>query len=249
MGILTLAMMALSVVGGQPEPGFKCVGNNYFNGNLSGSCVAVSPRWIIGVRHASGQRSEIDGKSYTVIREVRNPNNADLVLLKVKETIPTFAYLGFIEFEDLKGKKVKIVGCGRSGGRVTEGFSTQPGTEGGRQSAMNTIDAIQETKLNWGTPADPKVFTSQVLMYDIDGEGMPERNVMGSAKPVNGEGGHADKDSGGGWFVNTGKDWKLVALCAYVNTAKANAKYGYGSVGSAVYLNPHKDWITKTISE
>jgi len=248
MGILTLATLALSVVCGKAETGIKSVGNTFYNGNLSGSCVAISPTWVIGVRHASGQTVEVDGKVYKVAKEVRHPNDADLVLLQLDGKVPNPSSLGFLEFDQLKGKEVKIVGCGRGGSLAGDGFVTEAGSERERRSAMNTIDGTQPMQINFGTPGSPKIFTSQVLLYDIDGDSVPERNVMGSAKPVAGEGGHADRDSGGGWFVKRDGEWKLVALCAYVHTGNAKAKYGFGSIGSAVYLNVYKDWIKRTIS-
>jgi hypothetical protein len=235
VALLVLAVNA-PVIGGQPESGFPFVGNTYYQARpdapfqLAGSCVGVGKFWVMGVAHASGQRVVLNGQTYSVTTTIKHPS-ADLALMKVDTALPSWAEMDFSAGPSLFGKAVKIVACGvdgRHNGRG--GVDIVPNSEGVRRSGMNRILGQTERPL---TLDGGRQLLTRVLTYDLQ----------------EGEGGQAARDSGGGWFVQSGGAWKLVAVCAYVASNASGQRYGIGSLGMGTHLGTYREWIEKTMRQ
>jgi hypothetical protein len=95
-----------------------------------------------------------------------------------------------------------------------------------------------------GKGDEHKWRSSHCLAYDIDCASDPLQSTLGGPA-VEGEGGIADKDSGGGWFVRRNGKMMLVAVSCTVGRVSASkpTAYCYGGVGFGVHLTPYLGWI------
>lgn len=238
------------------EPEFRAVGRmgNWDGSNFSigGSATAISPYWVIGVSHVGGNTFEQDGIKYQVLQKI-NDGNVDLAVYRVQGPLKYAMPIAFRPFSGgngLSGLVTKLVGWGRTGVRNgNTGWTIQGGTENVKRSGPNVIDAFfPDVQVQVGQ----NIKTSDCLAYDLDDpQGQNPINVLGGAS-VAGEGGVANFDSGGGWFVMDGGLWRLVANSAYVGTLEGSGVQGnfdFGAVGLGIYLNSYRAWIEATVPD
>lgn len=230
---LALTGPGLPLVGAKDEPMFQAVGNTFYappggDSMLAGSCVAIGKYWAIGVTHAGGQKLQLDGKFYNVVKQLRHPT-ADLSLFKLDQPVKYAAPIYYAPAEQLVGKGIKLVSCGVGGIEMKgQGHVITAGSEGTRRSGFNTVSGFGERSLNRGS----QVLTSKVLLYDLG----------------KGEAGMAPRDSGGGWFMVAGGNYRLIALCAYISRAPNGSQFDYGAGGAGIHLGAYKDWIESTVA-
>jgi hypothetical protein len=221
--------------------------------DLTGSAVAIGPHWVLSVAHVGGNLFIQGDKQYTIAKKIQYKEGAepaDLALFYIPETIKYYSPIADQSFDRLHDQTVSLVGYGKTCKLRADGKGWQPveGSEGKRlRVATNTIDKEVTDRYNLGTDADPKWHTSETLVYDLDKPGDPSFSTLGTKITPN-EGGIADKDSGGGWFVKVNGKQELVAVSATVGrVASTNmpSAYCYGGLGFGVYLTPYNAWIYK----
>ena len=264
-GLLTLviaswALSARAVFPDHPTNDFKSVGeigpgsgDRAFN--PKGCGVAISPHWVISVAHVGGNEFYQEGHYYQIQKKIFYKTSqgepADLALFYIPETIKYYSPILFAPFDSgpnaLKNQTVSLVGYGETCRLRADSKGWQPvkNTAGVKRIATNTIDKEITDRYNLGTDVNPKWHSSETLVYDIDQPGNPKVSTLGN-KITKNEGGVADKDSGGGWFLNVGGQQKLVALSATVGRVtnlKMDSPYCYGGLGFGIYLTPYRDWI------
>lgn len=262
VGVAVLLSAGYTIFPNVAEPNFKSVGRmGNWNGTTfsgQGSCVAISPYWVLTAAHVGGNTIEQDGIRYPILQRIGHTGsggvNADLAAVRVQGPMKFASPLAFRPFTGtnaLQGLTSTLAGLGITGQRnANVGWSIQWGTDGTRRSAKNALDdyfpqvqvQISQTSLK----------TSDCLVYDLDDPlGVNTINVLGGTA-VTGEGGLAPRDSGGGCFVLDNGQNRLVGINAYVGVldgTPVQGEFDFGAVGLSVALNSYKNWITSTVPD
>jgi hypothetical protein len=254
-------MKALACVG---KAGMKPLGRPVA---FRASAVLVSPRWALTAGHVSWAaprkrlRFEFAEKQYRATRLVPHPDfpdkllepekklmvgarGADLALVQLDRPVldvrPATRYRGAAEV----GKTVTIVGYGCIGDGKA-GLKLPPTHE--RRGANNVIDAA-------GGKLGALLITNRVLLFDFDDPNDPSGNQLGKATPVDLEGTISKGDSGGGWFINDGGTWKLIAITSGVlpptgdpHDDRNRPELYHGAIGAGMRVSTANDWIDRVI--
>ena len=170
-----------------------------WSGNAS--CVAIAPNYIITTRHQGGGLNsivEISGVSYSIDSIVNHPS-ADLRVVKLRNA-RLGAYVELFDDTGEDGSEVVIGGFGDGRDSLLE-------TDGVTYGYM--WDDSSNTTMRWGTnivdgdmenaPAGP--YESDLIFAHFNDPGATAYECA-----------TADHDSGGGWFIRTGNEWKLAGL-------------------------------------
>lgn len=262
--ILAFVISGRGVFPDNPTTDFKSVGEigNAIGGtfDLKGCGVAIAPTYVIGAAHVGGNTFIEEGKQYPIAKKIFFKTDqgepADLAIYKLASPVPDHSAILYAPFDGasnaLKGQTVYLVGYGETCRLRSDGKGWEPvkGSTGVKRVATNTIDHEIPDRINFGTDAAPKWHTSQALVYDIDDPSDPKKSTLGT-KITKEEGGVADKDSGGGWFVKVNGKEELVAVSESVGrivSMNLPSPYCYGGLGFGIHLQPYKAWIEKTIS-
>ncbi len=223
---------------------FTLVGQVGTVGGTNGSGTIISPQHVLTARHVGGGRFwmrndglNISGFADSISRI--NHLTADISILTFAPN--TFANYSRPLYGNHLGSTPTMVGFGITAQLRADGTGyNEIGLGGRRRVATNTADMLDE---GLNGPGDPALF------YDIDGvAGAPgDANSMGSGDPIAGEGGVLPGDSGGAWFLNSGGNWRIIAVNSFVfSTGPAgniNQYLDWGDGGGAVDLNSHSQWI------
>jgi hypothetical protein len=166
-----------------------------------------------------------------------NPNDLALVHLvhAIPENVPTYALApNTVTLRSI----ILMVGYGASGDGAVG--ASVPGSASVKRTGRNMIDAFGREGSLHGEP--------RVAMYDFDGPpGTPNR-IGGLTLGNEVETIVASGDSGGPCFVFEQGKWQLAAVSTFVvTTGSAHSASAFGSVGGAVLVKPHLDWIKATM--
>jgi hypothetical protein len=176
---------------------------------------------------------------------------ADLALFHLAKPVPWYSSILPDSFEGapgrgLKGEQVFLAGFGKTAKLRQDGLGWQPleGSQGTLRVAANTIDFEEINRYDLGKRGEHKWRSSRCLAYDLDSPSDPSQSTLGGPA-IQGEGGIADKDSGGGWFVKRNGRVILVAVSCTVGRVSASkpTAYCYGGVGFGVHLAHYMPWI------
>jgi hypothetical protein len=213
------------------------------------SAVVISPSHIITTMHQGGGIGtpiHIGEAQYTVARYYPHPQ-ADMRVAYISDGSQPANLSEYVDIYRSSLERTQtavIAGYGLGRGGVLDADGTVYGYSWGPASDMvlrwgrNTIDTISRAGGDWVT---------RTLEADFDGEG---------------EGGHvpyetclADGDSGGGWFVHDGGEWKLVGLnrsTERLEEAWFRSKYSPDLPDpdsiDAVRVSQYADWIDYVVA-
>ena len=172
----------------------------------TGSCVAIGPSRVLTTRHQHGEVGltvEIDGVAYVVSRYFSHPR-ADLRLAELTlggAPANLSEYVEPYRQSDEVSQVLVIGGYGLGRGQelqtdgMTYAYQWAPGPNDTLRWGRNRVD---------GTSTAYGGYTTKVLVADFDD--------VGGGGHVTYEAALGDHDSGGGWFVNDGGQWKLAGL-------------------------------------
>ncbi len=213
------------------------------------SCVAISPNYIITTRHQDGgvgTTVQFNGESFRVAAIMNEPADdgaADLRVCLITRPDGTLANRSdHVELycDNPVGKSIVVGGFGYIRGAFIDdpdvGLGYQWLSSCTLNWGANTIDGTA-TKMTNG-------YTSSTVQFDFgpyDAQGQPYECAV------------ALGDSGGGWFVQDGGEWKLAALSAYVQYSGASfydlAAYDYGEWHWGIRLQSYLSWIAPLLIE
>jgi hypothetical protein len=136
------------------------------------------------------------------------------------------------------GTEVVMVGYGASGDGGKG--ATVSGTASVKRVGRNVIDGFGQQRSVRGQ--------NGVALYDFDGPAGSVNRFGGPTLGNDVETIVASGDSGGPCFVYERGQWKLAAVSTFVMAAEPNAGASvFGSIGGAVLVAPHLDWIKTTM--
>ncbi|WP_041698291.1 trypsin-like serine protease [Thalassoporum mexicanum] len=229
------------------EPQFDSVGRlSAFNG------IYIGDDWVLTAAHVGlnigVSQFNIGGNSYTVSERFLHPNwtgdfsnGFDIQLVRLDSNVmgvnPALIYAGRSEL----GQIGTFVGHGRSGTGLT-GPNVPPGT---KRAGTNVIDVFGT---NSGMPngialgLNPLDPNNNILLADFDSPNLDTNSLspFSVPTPTNLEYSIADRDSGGGAFMNFGGQWRLVGIHSFV----ANDTGRYGTILGDTRVSLHTAWIT-----
>lgn len=227
-----------SPLAGSPTSGFAAVGMFGDSSSFYSSGTAfANGNWVLTARHNVTTDASITGPlkspaqlrfglgSSTYIGEALYADfGADLALLKLSTTAPTFAELRDPNGGSELGQTFTAVGFG---GTDSNGDGTWgPGGYGLRRLFENRVDNIQSGSL---------IGQGTVLRYDFD---KTSGDAIGPLEGIAGPG-----DSGGGVFLNDGSGFVLTAVIS------SSGSPVQGATGSNVRLADHYDTILSIVPE
>jgi hypothetical protein len=220
---------------------FDWGGIHEFNVNGGGKTLtAVDPYWLISSRHyglSAGQTFTTDSTTYTIQEVVTNPNDADLSLIRVDQTLPVWyeLYSGNVVTSGGNQTEVLIVGTGHAGS-VTDvnntpaspydSYTYDETSTRQRRWGTNNIDALETADSAWGT-------------HDV----LRANFVLGDTTY---EAGTADHDSGGGWFVDDNGTWRLLGVTWAIGGMEPNPPY---ELSYGVDVRSYSTWVNQTVPE
>ena len=196
--------------------------------NGRASCVAVSPKYVVTTRHqggGTGGKIEIGGVLYSIAAIINCPDNpnpsnpdykrVDLRLVKLADA-DLKNYVPLNTSEDIIGANIVLggFGLGRGADLLTNGivYGYQWQDRGTYRNnyqrwATNIADRIDHD-IYFADASGTVKYNLDLISADFDGTQHPidDQNVTAY------EGTPAEFDSGGGWFVKDGQQWKLAAL-------------------------------------
>jgi hypothetical protein len=182
------------------------------------SFVVVSPKWILTTRHqnTSPATVNVNGVTYNCIYNYQwtgggSTNNADIRLIRLKNldgSDPNLAYYAdlYTAIDEMQHRDIVIGGYGKYRGdtlyfgQEDYGYSWAGSSNDTLRWGQNIIDGTV-------TAQNADSYDSNTVYAYFDKHG-----TTYEAAP-------AEWDSGGGWFINQGGNWKLAALSAYVKRA------------------------------
>jgi len=217
-----------------------------WGGNASG--VVITSEHVLTTRHQSGgvgTTVKVDGVNYEVVEvtNIQDPdtptNTLDLRVVRLVNQDTNAAanftdFVGIYEGTDEVGQTMVIGGYGEGrGAEIRQGNNLLgyewDGSEGTLRWGANSVT---------GTQADAS-FSNDQFQNDI-------LKAVFDSSGVDGEATVAKGDSGGGWFINDGGQWKVAALSQGVQfTDEAR----FGEDLSAVRLSSYANQINNAVPE
>ena len=216
------------------------------------SCVAIAPNYIITTRHQGGGVGSsifVGGNTYTAT-QVWNHSSADLRVVKINANLTNYVSLYTETDEQYKDFVLGGYGKGRGAELVTD--PPENVTYGYEWSGINN------QTLRWGTNRVDGAhvnypvgsYTSKILRADFDEDANLDITFTAF------EAAASEWDSGGGWFIKVGEEWKLAALSAYVEHIDET---WFDDPNTSWTIDPDKfrgirissydEWINETIPE
>ncbi|MBN2211008.1 MAG: hypothetical protein JW709_06390 [Sedimentisphaerales bacterium] len=216
------------------------------------SCVAISPNYIITTRHQGGGVGTIvrfNGESFRVAAIMNEPTTdgaADLrvcLITRPDGTPANRSDYAVLYSGDPTGLPIVVGGFGWVRGEAVYNSEIGWGYKWLSASNLNwganTIDDTQDDVV-----AAAGSFTSDTALFDFD----PYNVIL---RPF--ECAVATGDSGGGWFIEDGGEWKLTSLSAYVQFSSASyydvIGTSYGEWHWGIRLQSYLSWITPLLIE
>lgn len=209
--------------------------------SFNASCVAVSPNYIVTVRHQGGGVGTsvyFSGQEYKVAQEWNEPNGdgignpADLRVCRITKIGGNPANLSVyspLHTGSTGNKDITIGGYGKGRGTpVTGGYQWLGSNNLTFRWGENKTDSAEET-ITTGT------YDSICVKFDFDFIGRTYEAAV------------AEWDSGGGIFINFG-GWKLLGLSAYVHTVGASY-YSPADTNWGIRIATYATWIQSLLIE
>jgi Trypsin len=256
------------------EKAFRCAGKAGVKplgkaASFHGGAVLVSPQWVLTAGHIAARielerlRFQFGDQQYRAVRVVHHPDftprwmenkesriaslaaGADLALVELEKPVAEIAPAVRYRGDDEVGKIVTVVGEGCIGDGKA-GIGVPPVLE--RRGGHNVIDSA-------GGKLGEIVLSDRVLMFDFDDPNDESRNQLGSPMPLELEVSIAQGDSGGGWFIDEGGAWKLVAITSgrlpptgdLAIDDDGRLDVYYGALAQGMRVSRTNDWIDKVI--
>jgi len=206
------------------DPRFSFVGQI---GEASG--VLVAPNKVLTVKHIGTTAFTLPGVgTFNAISRAEHPD-ADLSIITIDANISNFATISNTELWSTRSSIV-MTGFGNTGALRDDGtgYDVVGNTMGVRRAAIGHVDDF--------------------AVYDLSSEpafNSPETGDASSASPTilsllrqNGEGALASGDSGGGWFIEEGGQWRLVGINSFLdNRSETALNYTFSSEVSTGFLS------------
>lgn len=194
------------------------------------TCVAVSSNCVLTVRHAGGGTEKlvtIGGRVYT-IAQIWNHSTADLRIVKLYGA-NLANFVDICEDTNEVGKDTVMDGYGKGRSAILQTSGVTYGY--GWDSALNTTFRVGTNKIQ-DTQDDSTLggYTSDIIIADFDG--------LGEAGATTYECAIAGFDSGGGWFIKDGNDWKVAGLSRTVDV-----HFEQGHEGDPNYVIYNQSWF------
>ncbi len=227
--------------------------------STNASFVVVAPSWIVTTRHQGSSPStvEIDGAMYncnynSLWEGGGDQRNADIRLIKLKKNDGTYANLSYCPpytLTDEDNKEVVIGGYGVGivsklyGNNILYGYGLD--TQNGNTIMRWCRNLVEGS----GSQTDNYNRQSDVIFSFFDG---PQTNIA-----VDYEGMPTMYDSGGGWFIQVGSEWKVVALNRAITIHDSYYECWFKSKTTlldnpdyfdGVRISSYADWINETIA-
>jgi hypothetical protein len=232
------------------------------------SALLIDHQWALTAAHVATaepleeQRYHFGGAEYRAIQRVLHPRfevrnrgdranalalvgaGADLALVQLDRAVenvrPAIRYRGNDEVGRMMTKVgYCCIGDGLTGMSLHDGRPIQE-----RRRGYNVIDAA-------GGKFKDLDVSERVLVCDFDHPNDPTWNQIGEPTPVDLEIGQSVGDSGGGWFVEHGGSWKLVAISSVLLPNKGEPRNTnvpkYGSVMAGMRVSTVNDWIDQVL--
>ncbi len=199
----------------------------------NGSCVVISPSFVITTRHQGGWQGmtvTINGQAYTVA-EITPNATADLCVARLTTANGLPAYLnnfaGLYSARNEYQKTFVMGGYGKVAGTIKYAANGLPYAYAWSGSDNNSLHwgANYVDRYSFSIPGSP--FSSEAIQADFDAPGRGGAVACESAV--------AEFDSGGGWFLPADGMWKVAGLSAAVEHA------GESWFGDPVYGGPDPD--------
>ncbi|OHB54563.1 MAG: hypothetical protein A2Y07_00435 [Planctomycetes bacterium GWF2_50_10] len=255
------------------EPPAELRPNNEVVGvwSYNASFCVISPKWIITTRHQNtfpdNNEITIGNKKYKCIyspKWVGGPaGNSDIRLIRLRGTDGTEPNLKFAPAyegpEDEIGKEMAAGGCGV--GWAENKYDNENRPYGYIWGGNNRAWRWCTNKIEWAEDANTLAgYTSAIVRADFDGIGIEGTGYTDY------EGVCAMYDSGSGWFIQVGNEWKLVGVTRSVaHFYDGQNRYSlFANPGSkpnrqdpylpaqrmdAVRVSTYAGWINSIISE
>ena len=198
------------------------------------SCVAVSSNCVITTRHQGGGINtpvEIGGNTY-IVTEIWNHSTADLRVAKLYGANLT-SFVGLYEYTNETNKEIVMGGYGKGRGILLDSYGyTWSGSS-------NQTQRWGQNKVNGtGNAEDIAGRISDVIIADFNGPGVqPYEAAM------------AEWDSGGGWFIYDGNEWKVAGLSRGVTDNSGESWFNPPDSLDAVRVSSYTAWILGTIPD
>jgi len=193
------------------------------------SCVAVSSNSVITTRHQGGDVNtpvEIGGQTY-LVEQIWNHRTADLRVAKLEDANLT-SFVPLYTNTDEESKAIVIGGYGKGRGSILDDCG---------YTWAGSSNEIQR----WGQNIVDYAFTVEENGYvsaDFDGHGAAD------AQPY--EAAVAEWDSGGGWFIYDGNEWRVAGLSHGVERY-GESWYNQPDNMDAIRISSYAAWISGTI--
>lgn len=215
------------------------------------SFVVITPNWIITTRHQNTSPSTVTiaGLSYTCHYKdewtggpaEQPPGDVDMRLVRLTTTdgenpnLPDYAS----PYTDTDEKWLQVVmgGYGKGRGSPLEDVNGVYGYEWSGSS--NNTQRWGQNKVDWLGTGEGAGYTSDVIVADFDAHGAPGAQQYEAAI--------AGWDSGGGWFIKDGDEWKAAGISRGA-THPEESWFSPPDYIDAVRISSYADWIFNTIN-
>ena len=167
------------------------------------SCVVISRNCILTTRHQGGGQGftvKIAGVRYPVVK-IWNHDTADLRLVKIRANLAEFVEL--YTKTDESAKQIVIGGYGVGNGPDLKAGNTTYGYEWGEPNTRELRFGTNRIE-NPISDSNLPPYISDIVVADFDD--------LNRNSPTTYECIPAAHDSGGGWFIKDGSEWKLAGL-------------------------------------
>lgn len=260
LGLVSMALGAQAIVirSDRTDQQYRDFAQNFSSvgsvqtGQGFASGVLITPNWVLTAAHvvnnsSTNVRFNIGGSQFQAVERHVHPlfngvttGGFDFTLIRLNAPVLNVqpARL-FLESDEL-GQEGALVGYGRSGTGLT-GFAGAGSSNAGiKRAGTNVIDQI----------GGIDGFGENNLYMDFDPVGSSP-NLFGSSTPTDLEAQGAPGDSGGGFFIQRGGQWRLAGIASFVlwpaGGPGVDGRYGAGTAYARV--STQREWIGEFVPE
>lgn len=206
------------------------------SGHLGHNGVVIAPGWLLTAKHNVGVNGykigDQQAANYVAVPGGTHEHpTADIALIKLRNESNLTPVMD-LPYVTLYDGDQEI----QPGTRITHGSFGRRARYDEQTGARTDVQNLNED-LRWSRNIITSKDSSDLLRVAFD--------EVSAGGHIPYEGGHEVGDSGSGWYVRDGWDWKLVGIAREPNgmgTAPINAG------GGAVSMYDYRDWILSTIN-